>query len=141
MTRLGIDFGETRIGLALSDPEGRVVVPLETFERRSDRKAVGKIAQVAREHGVTALVVGDPLNLDGCRGEASERVHRFAAKLAERTGLPVHRVPETLTSNEARRRLRDAGVDVAKEPERLDSAAAQILLEEFLKGPGTDLAE
>jgi putative Holliday junction resolvase len=129
---LGIDFGERRIGLAISDPEGRFAVPLTTFERRSDRQAVGRIAAVVKEEGIDMLVLGDPVNVDGRRGEAAERVARFAEKLRQRTVLPVRMVGETLTSVEAERRLREAGVDPRAHPERVDAVAAQILLQEAL---------
>jgi putative Holliday junction resolvase len=132
MRTLGIDFGERRIGLAISDPEGRVAVPLTTFERTSDRQAVGRIAAIVRAEGVEALVLGEPRNVDGSRGQAVERVHRFAAKLREKTALPVEFVAETLTSVEARQRLAVAGVDLRRRPEKIDAVAAQILLQEAL---------
>ena len=133
MKTLGIDFGERRIGLALSDPEGRFAVPLATLERTNDRDAVRRIAEIVRREEVEALVVGDPVNVDGSRGDASQRVRRFAGKLAEATGLEPRFVTETLTTVAARERLEAAGVDVRKHPERLDATAAQILLEEALE--------
>lgn len=141
MRALGIDFGESRIGLAVTDPEGRLAVPLETFERTNDRQAVGKIRAVAQQEEVGVLVLGDPVHLDGRESDMSDRVRRFGVKLHEATGLPVRLVPEALTSVEARRRLEAAGVDLRSHPERLDAASAQILLEEFLAGTGTSLAE
>lgn len=133
MKTLALDFGERRIGLALSDPDGRVAVPLATLERTRDRDALRTIAEVIEFEEVEALVVGDPVNVDGSRGDASERVHRFAAKLAEATGLEPRYVVETLTTVAARERLEAAGVDVRRHPERLDATAAQILLEEVLQ--------
>jgi len=132
MRTLAIDFGERRIGLALSDPEGRVAVPLTTLQRTSDRAALREIAEIVRREEVEALVVGDPVHVDGSRGEASERVHRFAIKLAEVTQIEPGFVIETLTTVAARERLVAAGVDIRKHPERLDATAAQILLEEAL---------
>lgn len=132
MRYLGIDFGTKRIGLALSDPEGRIAVPLATLERRNDRSAAREIAAIARREGVGHLVVGEPLGLDGRRGEAAGRARRFAERLAELTGLPLEMVNESLTSVEAAERLRAAGVDPRRHPERLDAVAAQILLQEAL---------
>jgi len=132
MRSLGIDFGERRIGLAVSDPEGRMAVPLLTFERRDDRRAARKIAAIAREQGAVCLVLGEPRNLDGSRGEAAERVARFGRRLAEVSGLPLTLVEETLTSREAAARLREAGVDVRRHPEKVDAVAAQLLLEQAL---------
>lgn len=132
MRALGIDFGERRIGLAVSDPEGRLAVPLTTFERRDDRRAARRIAAVAREEGVGLLVLGEPRGLDGSRGSAAERVARFGRRLTDATGLPLELVDEALTSREAERRLREAGVDPARDPARVDAVAAQILLQEAL---------
>jgi putative Holliday junction resolvase len=129
---LGIDFGERRIGLAISDPEGRLAVPLTTLERRSDRVAVAQIAEIARREGVERLVLGEPVGLDGERGEAAERVRRFGVKLAAAARLPLEMVGEALTTVEAAERLREAGVDLRREPGRLDAMAAQILLQESL---------
>lgn len=129
---LGIDFGEKRIGIALSDPEGSFAVPLTTLARKDDRAAVRQIVEIARREGVERLVVGEPVNLDGTRGPAAERARRFGAKLAEAAGLPVDWVDEALTSVEAVERLRAAGVDPRREPERIDAVAAQILLQEAL---------
>src|SRR5262245_7522885 len=109
---LGIDFGERRIGLAISDPEGRVAVPLATIARATDRKAAAEVAEIAAREGVGRLVVGEPVGLDGQRGPAALRARAFAARLAQRTGLPCELVDEALTTVEARERLAEAGVDL-----------------------------
>lgn len=142
MRALGIDFGEKRIGLAISDPEGRIAVPMSTLQRRDDRSALRQIAEVARREGVGRLVVGEPVNMDGTRGPAAERARRFGERLAELTGLPLELVNESLTSREAEERLRDAGVDPRRDPGRVDAVAAQILLQESLdRGVGRDRQE
>src|SRR6185295_4673276 len=132
MRALGIDFGEKRIGLAISDPEGRLAVPLATLERRNDRSALRQIAEIARREGVERLVLGDPVDLAGGRGENAERVRRFGERLAAMTGLPLERVGEALTSAEAASKLRQAGIGTRWEPGRIDAVAAQILLQEVL---------
>ena len=145
MRALGIDFGERRIGLAISDPEGRLAVPLATLERRSDRAAMAEIAEIARREGVERLVVGEPVGLDGRRGPAAERARTFAERLAERTGLPLTLVDEALTTVEAAARLREAGGSSQGTRGRrgrrqagpkgaIDAVAAQILLQEALDG-------
>jgi putative Holliday junction resolvase len=133
---LAVDYGERRVGLAISDPEGRLAVPLVTLERRSDRQVVRHIARLAAAEGVTGLVVGEPRRLDGEAGAEAERVRGFAAKLQAATGLPCRFVVETLTSVAAEERLRAAGVDLRRHPERIDQVAAQILLEEALASGG-----
>jgi putative Holliday junction resolvase len=129
---LGIDFGEKRIGLAISDPQGRVAVPLATLARANDRAAVRQIAEIARREEVGRLVLGEPLDLDGRPGLLHGRVERFGARLAAATGLPLERVNEALTSAEAVERLREAGVDPRRDPGRIDAVAAQIMLQEAL---------
>lgn len=141
MRSLGIDFGERRIGLAISDREGVLAVPLESIERVDDRRAARTIAAIARREEVERLVVGDPRRSDGSCGTASERVARFAERLRRETGLPLELVDESLTSVEARRRLREAGVDPRAEPGRIDAVAAQILLQEMLDAETPDRGE
>ncbi len=129
---LGIDFGEKRIGLALSDAEGRWAMPFATLERRTDRRAAHRIADLARREGVEMLVFGEPLGPGGEIGEAARRVHRFGARLARITRLPIRWIDETLTTVEAAERLRAAGLDRPGKRERRDMVAAQILLQEAL---------
>lgn len=132
MRLLGIDFGERRIGLAISDERARLAVPLTTLRRRDDRSAIGEIVAIARREGVGGLVIGEPINVDGSRGAAAERVGRFASRLEAASGMPCERIAETLTSREADERLRAAGVGASRRRERLDEVAAQILLQEAL---------
>ncbi len=137
MRTLGIDFGERRIGLALSDPEGRLALPWGTLERRNDRSAVRQIAELAAREGVGRLVLGDPRAGDGSAGPAAERVRRFGRRLAAVSGLAVELIDESLTSVEAAERLREAGLDPRRHREKIDAVAAQILLEEALRGGPT----
>lgn len=132
MRILGIDFGERRIGLAISDHDGRLAVPLTTLKRQDDRSAIHQIVDVVRREGVEGLVIGDPVGLDGRRGRAAERVDRFAGRLEAASGLTCQRIAETLTSREAEERLAAAGVARRRWPEHIDQVAAQILLQEAL---------
>lgn len=132
MRFLGMDFGERRIGLALSDPGGEFAFPLTTVQRKSDGAALRCIEEIVKRQEVAALVVGEPLNLDGSRGHAARRARRFGERLAQATGLPITFVNEALTTVEAHNRLRESGVDVRKHRGRIDAVAAQILLQEAL---------
>jgi putative Holliday junction resolvase len=134
MRLLGIDFGERRIGLAISDEGARMALPLATIERSDDRTAIRRIVDLARREGVGGLVIGDPVALDGSRGAAADRVDRFTSRLEQASGLPCQRIAETLTSREAEQRLAAAGVPRRRWPERVDQVAAQILLQEALDG-------
>lgn len=135
MTILAVDFGERRIGLAVSDPERRMALPVGSVERRSDSQALEEITKIASDRQAEAFVVGEPLTLEGNRGSAAERCRRFALKLERRTGLPVTLVTETLTTHEAELRLREAkpGRKAGRKvKEHLDATAAQIILQEEL---------
>ncbi len=136
MRYLGIDFGERRIGLAISDAAGRVALPLRTLTRRSDEQAVAEILAIAEREEVEALVVGEPRRLDGAAGTAAARAGAFAAKLAAATALPCERVDEALTSVEAAARMREAGLDPRRYRGGLDAIAAQILLQDALDARG-----
>jgi putative holliday junction resolvase len=128
---LAVDFGEKRIGLAIS--QGSLALPLATLRRSSDAAAAAAISEIVRGEGVIGLVVGEPRRLDGTAGEAVQRVHAFARRLEAATGLACTFVDEALTSRAAEERLRAAGVDPRRHPERVDQVAAQLLLEEALQ--------
>lgn len=142
---LGIDFGERRIGLAISDERNRIAVPLTVLERRNDDDAVTEIRDLAARENVARLVLGDPLGVDGTAGDAARRARSFARKLARATALPVEMVPETLTSVDAERRLqaspRARGGRRRSGRAAVDAVAAQILLQEALDRGDLDTAD
>jgi len=133
MRALGVDFGERRIGLALSDAEGRLALPLDVLERRSDAAAIAAVAELARAHEVRRLVIGLPQRIgEGPESATLARARRFGEKLAAATGLEVEWIDEAYTSAAAAERLREAGLDARRARARLDAVAAQILLQEAL---------
>ena len=85
MRYLGIDFGERRIGLAISDDDERLAVPVEVVTRSSDAQAIDAVLAIAGREGAQAIVVGEPLRLDGSEGDAARRARGFAAKLGAAT--------------------------------------------------------
>ena len=135
MRALGIDFGERRIGLAISDPRGCMALPYGVLERQTDRRAAYKIAALARDEEVEMLVLGEPVGLDGSRGENVERIRRFGARLEKASGLPIRYVDESLTTVEAAERLAEVGLDRRDRIELRDAVAAQILLQQALDEP------
>ncbi len=143
MRILGIDHGTVRVGLALSDPLGVLAHPLETVP---EPQAVRRIAEVVRERGVTAVVLGLPVRLDGTEGSAAERVRGFLAKLRPRVpeSVPIYLRDESLTTVAASERLRAAGRKAKDQRPVIDQAAAAVLLQEYLDelaGPSVWLAE
>jgi putative Holliday junction resolvase len=132
MKILAIDFGERRIGLAISEAETDVAIPLTTVRRKSDRQALEAIGKVVDREHIELLLIGEPLNMDGSRGDMARRAISFASKLHSATGVSYEMVDETLTSKAAKERLIEAGVDVKRHRDRVDAVAAQLLLEQYL---------
>jgi putative holliday junction resolvase len=129
---LAVDFGEKRVGLAVSDETGAVVVPVGAVLRRSDAQAASEVASAARERDVELLVVGLPIRSGGDESPFAQRARSFARKLAELSGLPVELHGEALTSVSAEGALRDAGFSRERRAAALDSEAAAELLRDFL---------
>lgn len=131
MRVLAVDFGEKRIGLAVSDETGRVVVPVGTVPRRNDASAARDIAAAAKEREVARIVVGLPVNLDGGEGAWAGRVRKFARRLREVSGLPVDLHGEGLTTSAAERTLIDAGLGPRRREAARDAEAAAVLLRDY----------
>ena len=135
MRVLGIDFGERRIGLALSDPTGTLASPMETVTRRvGKRLPLSRLEDVARAREVTHLVVGLPLSPNGQETPWCEEVRRMGDALAARLSLPVDYVDERMTSVQAERAIRSIGLPKMKREEkgRIDAAAAAVILQAWL---------
>lgn len=132
---LGIDYGERRIGLAVSDPTATIAQPLPTLvRRRGKRPPVARIVRLAEEHAVEDAVVGLPLTLEGTESGWTREVRAFGDKLAERSGLPVHFLDERMTSVRAERAVRALGLSKRERErkERVDAAAAVLILQAYL---------
>lgn len=135
MRVLGIDYGERRVGLALSDPTATIASPLPTLRRRKGKRPpVAPVARLAEEHEVAEIVVGLPLTLEGDESEWTAEVRAFGAALGERTGLPVAFRDERMTSVRAERAVRSLGLSrkEREEKERVDAAAAVLILQAYL---------
>ncbi|HEY1252803.1 MAG TPA: Holliday junction resolvase RuvX [Thermoanaerobaculia bacterium] len=125
---LAVDFGEKRIGLATSDESGTVATPRRTLLRRSDEDAVDALERFCRDEEIALVLFGIPRSPDGVESAFAERIRSFAAKLTRRTGLPLRFHEETLTSDEAGRRLHGSPARTG-----LDAMAAAVLLEDYLQ--------
>jgi putative Holliday junction resolvase len=137
---LGIDYGERRVGLALSDPTATIASPLPTLKRRKGKRPpVAPVARLVEEHEVEEIVVGLPLTLEGEDSDWTREVRRFGEALGERTGLPVTFQDERMTSVRAERAVRSLGLSKEKreEKERIDAAAAVLILQAYLDSRGS----
>ena len=137
MRVLGIDVGERRVGLAISDPTGTLARPLSTLAVGGPADAVSRVAgEVARlsreEDGLAAIVVGRPARLDGSPTPQTAMVDAFVEALRARMSLPVALEDERLTSREAESRLAATERDWRRRKAALDAAAAAIILQDYL---------
>ena len=130
---LGIDWGEVRIGLALSDPMGIIASPHDTLGRRNLEFDLDQLAKLVAEKEVMGFVVGRPRNTDGTEGPAVRMVEEFVESLVARCPLPVHWIDEAYTSIEADNMLREHSGDWRKRKPKLDMVAAQIILRIWLE--------
>ena len=128
----GIDYGTVRIGVAISDPDCKLVSPHETYLRKSPSKDAEYFRRLVTEERVVRFVVGLPLHLSGNLSEKAEEVLHFGHWLGETTGIEVAYFDERYTSVEAERLLRDAKLTDKKRKKRRDKLAAQILLSAYI---------
>ena len=129
---LAVDWGDRRIGLAVSDDLGILATGLPTLEIRGEAEAVAKVADTIRTVEADSVVVGLPLTLKGERGEAARAVERFADALRRETPVDVSLFDERLTSAMAERRMRERGEKSRGRKTRVDQGAAVALLEGWL---------
>lgn len=129
---LGVDFGDTRTGLALSDPSRLLASGLETLTPGGMEKTAEAVAAVARERGAAAVVVGLPKNMDGTEGFRAVRCREFAEKLAALTDLPTALLDERLTTVSASRYLNETNTRGAARKGVIDTLSAQIILQNAL---------
>ncbi|MDE3149053.1 MAG: Holliday junction resolvase RuvX [Acidobacteriota bacterium] len=130
---LGLDVGNRRIGVAVSDELGLTAQPVLTLERRRNpREDLRSLARLSRRFGVTGIVVGKPLHLSGEPGSQAAKAQALAAELGELTGLPIHMWDERLTTREAHRILYEAGHARQQHRRVVDQVAAALILQSFL---------
>ncbi len=139
MRVLGLDFGERRIGVALSDPNGWLATPLTVLSRSGSEDDFGAIQALIQQHEVGRVIVGYPRSLDGTVGPQARLVEKFAAQLRDCLQVPVILWDERLSTAHAERLIHETGKRVQRE--RIDAAAAAVILQSYLdagpwdKGP------
>jgi putative Holliday junction resolvase len=130
---LGLDPGTRRIGVAVSDALGLTAQPLEVLEA-DDPATMDRIRELVADLGVETVVVGLPVGLDGSEGAAAAAARRFAGRVAEATGLPVHFQDERFSSVTAERVLLAAGLRRERRRRVQDRVAAAVFLQAYLDG-------
>ncbi len=137
MKLLALDVGDRRIGVAVSDLAGLIATPLTVLRRRSKAEDFEKIVRLLREQSAEGLVIGHPLNADGSAGPQAVRVERYVAALAE--ALRLERLSVNLvmwdehgSTQRAQALMIDAGRSAKKRRQRVDAAAAAVILQDYL---------
>ena len=129
---LGIDLGEARIGLAISDELGMLAHPLETIRVKDVRDPQARIAEIVERDKIGMIILGLPRNMDGTYGPAAEKTRAFAEKLRGRVSCEVRFWDERLTSVAAQRSLHESGRNVKQSRPVIDQVAAQLILQGWL---------
>lgn len=136
MRILGLDYGDRRIGVALSDAFGWTAQGLEMIERKKEGDDFKRIAELVKEYEVESIVVGLPKNMNGTVGPRGEICMEFAEELRQNLSLPVHLWDERLTTVAATRTLLEADVSRRKRKQVVDKMAAALLLQNYLDSRG-----
>ncbi len=133
MRALGLDFGSKRIGVAISDSDGRVATPIDTVHRSGDRQREHReIAALVIEWEAEVVVAGLPLSLDGSHGPAAKGVLKEVAQLGATLRVPVETYDERLTTVTADRSLMEQNLGAAERRKVVDRVAAAVMLQAWL---------
>ncbi len=129
---MGIDLGQARIGIAVSDELRIGANPITVIKARSDRENIAEIVRLASEHDVREIVVGLPLNMSGSESPGSEKARALAEIMKTETGLPVHLWDERLSTWAVENVMIEAGVSRKKRKGSIDKVAATFILQGWL---------
>lgn len=125
--RLGIDFGEARVGIAICDQEGLVSTPVTTL--KNDKSLFARLSALIEEHDITGVFLGKPKHLSGVEGATVELVAGFAQRFSETFEIPITYVDERMTSGQAEKLLKSAGKSSRESRGLIDQLAAVAILE------------
>jgi putative holliday junction resolvase len=133
MRILGLDYGEKRIGVAVSDEMGMIAQPVAVVVRQNRKKDLESITALVKKYCPEKIVIGYPIRLDGTEGIQCQKVNRFAAILVSHLQIPVIRWDETFSTKEAEEILMRSYMKREKRKEVVDKLAASIILRDYLK--------
>ena len=129
---MGLDVGDRRVGVAVSDAMGLTAQPIMTLVRSNRRQDMRSLLRLIRKFECTDIVVGNPLYMSGDQSPQAAKAQAFAEVLREETGLPVHLWDERLTTTEAHRHLHASGVAGSQHKKVVDQVAAVLILQGYL---------
>jgi len=128
--RIGIDYGDVRVGVAVSDPEAILVSPLITLKNNDDLLA--NIKSLITENEALYIALGSPLHLSGSESSKSKAVAEFAQELQSQITVPIHLIDERLSTKNAQHQMRDVGIDTKDSKDIIDQLAAVNILNQAI---------
>jgi len=132
MRAVGLDIGDRRVGIAVSDETGTIASPHGVYLRRSPPEDACYLARLAHDGGAAAIVAGLPLNMDGTEGDQARKTRELAEAVAQEAGLPLHYMDERLTSAEANRAMVEGGLSRRARKRREDALSSVLILQAWL---------
>ena len=129
---LGIDLGDVRTGVALSEPFGKMASGLETITEYSEERLISRLCALITEKQAAEVVMGLPINMDGSKGPRAQKVADFAARLEEACGMKVQLVDERCSTMVAHRFLNETNCRGKKRKQVVDTLSAEIILQDYL---------
>ncbi len=132
MRILGIDYGEKRLGIAISDPLGITAQGLPTVERTNIQEDLQRILHIMREKEVGEIIVGLPKHMNNTLGEKAQAVLSFIELLRKHTGVPINTIDERLSTVRAQKAMLEGNLSRKKRKDRVDMIAAQLILQDYL---------
>ena len=129
---MGLDIGDKRIGVALSDPQGWMASPSEVVLRESDAAALTKISELIKRHEVERVVVGLPRSMDGSLNQQAIKVQAFAEELSRHITIPMEFWDERLSTVAANRLMLDAGTKKGDKKSKRDAISSALVLQAYL---------
>jgi putative Holliday junction resolvase len=132
MCSLGLDIGDKRIGVALSDPEGILASPLIIIDRKDEKLDIEAIINIAYQEQVKQIIVGLPRSMDGSLSKQARKVQAFTRRLCSSTEIPIEFRDERLTTVSAKRLMQTVNTRRARRKVRLDAMAAALILQGYL---------
>ncbi|MCM1335487.1 MAG: Holliday junction resolvase RuvX [Bacteroides sp.] len=133
MKIIAVDYGDSRTGIAASDALEMLATPICVIHEKDRALCAERVAEKIGELGGELVVVGNPINMNGTRGPASEKCHDFAERLRERLPVPVEMWDERSTTVIAHERMNEINKRGKKRKEIIDAAAAAVILENYLR--------
>ena len=129
---LGLDMGEKRIGVAVSDALNIIAQSVGIIERKGIKKDIKKIQDLILEYGASKLIIGLPLNMNGTKGKSANSALNFAENLKKEINISVEMIDERLTTAQGERIFLEADISREKRKKNIDKIAAQLILQSYL---------